>query len=80
MTSINVAVLAAGLALIAYTAEAQQTDFAAVTIKTTDLGHNTYMLQGAGGNITVAVGGDGAIMVDSEFAPLPTRSRLPSRR
>ncbi|MGC1561294.1 MAG: MBL fold metallo-hydrolase, partial [Bradyrhizobium sp.] len=28
------------------------------------------MLQGQGGNITVAVGTDGIIMVDSEFAPL----------
>jgi cyclase len=45
-------------------------DFSKVEIKTTDLGHNTYMLQGQGGNITVAVGGDGVIMVDSEFAPL----------
>lgn len=70
MKSIKVAILAAGLAVFAYATQAQQTDFAAVTIKTTDLGHNTYMLQGLGGNITVAVGGDGAIMVDSEFAPL----------
>lgn len=70
MKSIKVAILAAGLAVFAYAAQAQQTNFAAVTIKTTDLGHNTYMLQGVGGNITVAVGGDGVIMVDSEFAPL----------
>ena len=39
-------------------------------MKTTDLGNKTYMLQGQGGNITVAVGTDGIIMVDSEFAPL----------
>lgn len=45
-------------------------DFATVEIKTTDLGHRTYMLEGAGGNITVAVGDDGVIMVDSEYAPL----------
>ena len=45
-------------------------DFSKVTITTTDLGHATYMLQGQGGNITVAVGGDGVIMVDSQFAPL----------
>jgi cyclase len=41
-----------------------------IEIKTTDLGQNTYMLEGQGGNITVAVGGDGIIMVDSQFAPL----------
>ena len=28
------------------------------------------MLQGEGGNITIAVGGNGVIMVNSEFAPL----------
>jgi cyclase len=28
------------------------------------------MLEGQGGNITVAVGDDGIIIVDSEFAPL----------
>ena len=33
-------------------------------IKTTDLGNNTWMLEGQGGNITVAVGTDGIIMVD----------------
>ena len=38
--------------------------------KTTDLGNNTYMLEGQGGNITVAVGTDGIIMVDGQFAPL----------
>ena len=45
-------------------------DFSKVTVKTTDLGHNTYMLEGAGGNVTVAVGGDGVIMVDGQFAPM----------
>ena len=47
-----------------------QTDFSAVVIKTTDLGNRTYMLEGQGGNITVAVGDDGVIMVDGQFAPL----------
>src|SRR5436305_1984482 len=45
-------------------------DFDKVVIKTTDLGNNTYMLEGEGGNITVAVANDGVIMVDSQFAPL----------
>jgi cyclase len=75
----NRAVLAALAALsIGGAASAQQPvappapaiDFAKVEIKTTDLGHRTYMLEGAGGNITVAVGDDGVILVDSEYAPL----------
>jgi len=62
----------AGLALAQNTPPASPAppDFSKVEIKTTDLGHDTYMLQGQGGNITVAVGTDGVIMVDGEFAPL----------
>jgi len=45
-------------------------DFDKVVIKTTDLGNKTYMLEGEGGNIIVAVANDGVIMVDSQFAPL----------
>ena len=45
-------------------------DFTKVTIKTTDLGHRTWMLEGLGGNITVAAADDGVLMVDSQFAPL----------
>jgi cyclase len=50
-----------------------QRDFSKTVIKTTDLGDNTYMLEGEGGNITVAVGSDGIFMVDSQFAPLHDR-------
>jgi glyoxylase-like metal-dependent hydrolase (beta-lactamase superfamily II) len=61
----------AATTLLAGAAVAQQPpDFSKVQIKTTDLGHNTYMLEGAGGNITVAVGADGIVMVDSQFAPM----------
>jgi len=57
--------------LFAGAANAQQNiDFSKVEIKTTDLGNKTYMLAGQGGDITVAVGTDGIIMVDTEFAPL----------
>src|SRR5215510_161869 len=45
-------------------------DFSKVTIKTTDLGNRTYMLEGFGGNIIVAAGDDAMIMVDSQYAPL----------
>ncbi|WP_293868497.1 MBL fold metallo-hydrolase [uncultured Alsobacter sp.] len=47
-----------------------QTDYSAVVMKTTELGHRTYMIEGMGGNITAAVGDDGVIMVDGQFAPL----------
>lgn len=45
-------------------------DWAAIEIKTIDLGNDTYMLMGQGGNITVAVGRDSVLMVDGQFAPL----------
>ena len=47
-----------------------QVDFSKVEIKTIDLGNKTYRLEGQGGNITVAVGTDGIIIVDTQFAPL----------
>src|ERR1700730_10522582 len=51
-------------------AKAQRPDPSLAQIKTTDLGHKTYMLEGQGGNILVVVGDDGVIMVDAELAPL----------
>jgi glyoxylase-like metal-dependent hydrolase (beta-lactamase superfamily II) len=47
-----------------------QQDFSKVEVKVTDLGNKTYMLEGAGGNVTIAVGTDGIIMVDTQFAPM----------
>jgi cyclase len=45
-------------------------DFSEVNIKTTDLGDGVYMLEGQGGNITVAIAKDGIIMVDGQYAPM----------
>ena len=79
MTRIALALLATSAVLLAGAAEAQQSptppaapfiDWDKIQIKTTDLGNNTHMLEGQGGNITVAVGTVGIIMVDGQFAPL----------
>ena len=71
MRRITIAALTGAAVLFAGTAFAQQNiDFSKVEIKATDLGNKTYMLEGAGGNITVAVGTDGIIMVDAQWAPL----------
>ncbi|MBI5323647.1 MBL fold metallo-hydrolase [Bradyrhizobium sp.] len=64
--------------LLTGTAHAQQQspaaapppDFGKAEIKTVDLGDKVYMLEGEGGNITVAVAKTGIIMVDGQFAPL----------
>ena len=42
-------------------------DWSKIEVKTVDLGNRTYMLQGFGGNTTIAVGEDGVIMVDGQF-------------
>ena len=81
MKRITIAALAGAALLCAGAANAQQgIDFTKVEIKTTDLGNKTYMLEGAGGNITVAVGTDGIIMVDTSGRRCTKRSRPRSRR
>jgi len=70
MKPIKIALLAGAAALVTSAAHAQAPDFSKVEINAIDLGNKTYMLTGQGGNITVAVGTDGIIMVDTQFAPL----------
>ena len=70
MNRVVMAALAVSTIAFGGTASAQGIDFSKVEIKTIDLGRNTYRLEGQGGNITVAVGTDGIIMVDGQFAPL----------
>ena len=50
-------------------ASAQQ-NFDAVEIETLQVRDDVYMLVGAGGNITVQVGDDGVLIVDTQYAPL----------
>jgi cyclase len=64
-----------GLLLLASGQAGAQTDLSKVEMKTTDLGHRTYMIEGMGGNITAAVGDEGVIMVDGQFAPLHDKIR-----
>jgi glyoxylase-like metal-dependent hydrolase (beta-lactamase superfamily II) len=45
-------------------------NFDNVQIHVEPVQHNIYMLVGAGGNVTVQVGSEGVLMVDTEFAPL----------
>ncbi len=62
--------LAAVLALAAAPALAQQQDFSKVEIKAEKVADGVYMLTGAGGNIGLSVGKDGAYVIDDQFAPL----------
>src|SRR5436190_1872508 len=81
MSKIALAALAGATFAFAGAAYAQQQpDWDKIQIKTTDLGNKTYMLEGQGGNITVAVGTDGIIMVDTQFAPLSDKIKAAARR
>src|SRR6266853_933543 len=62
--------LIALLALLAFGAHAQQRNFDAVQIKTTQVAPGIYMLEGEGGNIGVSAGEDGVFLIDDQFAPL----------
>jgi len=62
--------LVAAPALLACSAIAQQQNLGNVEIHVLPVQGNVYMLVGAGGNITVQVGKDGVLLVDTEFAPL----------
>jgi cyclase len=48
----------------------QQQNFDTVEIQALQVRDNVYMLVGSGGNITMQVGDDGILLVDTQFAPL----------
>jgi len=54
---------------VATTALAQR-DFSTVEVKATKVAGSVYMITGAGGNIGISVGEDGAVLIDDQYAPL----------
>lgn len=60
--------LAAATCLIAISVQAQ--DFSAVEIETIPVADDLFMLVGQGGNIGLSVGDDGAMIIDTQYAPL----------
>ncbi len=66
MRRIIVAVLAAAAAPVVWA----QNDFSEVEIQATEVASGIYMLVGAGGNLGLSVGEDGAFLIDDQFAPL----------
>lgn len=69
MNLLTAACAAASTVFIASAASAQR-DFSGVEITTEKVADGVYMLQGAGGNIGLSVGEDGAFVIDDQFAPL----------
>jgi glyoxylase-like metal-dependent hydrolase (beta-lactamase superfamily II) len=62
----------AAAAIAAPLCEAQQ-DFSAVELSVLPVQGGVYMIAGAGGNISVQVGAEGVLLVDTQFAPLAPR-------
>jgi cyclase len=50
-----------------------QQDFAAVELRVLPVQGSVYMIAGAGGNISVQIGAEGVVVVDTQFAPLAPR-------
>ena len=70
-TSLSCVLLALLAGVVAFSAFGQPSrDFSAVEIEVLPVQGSVYMLVGAGGNITVQVGDDGVVVVDSMFAEL----------
>ncbi len=64
-----------GCLLVSLASVSAQQDFSKVTLKTTHVRGNIYMINGTGGNIGVSVGPDGILIVDDKFAPLADKIR-----
>ena len=62
--------VAAAVAAVAPLTVAAQQDFSQVEIRTEMVADGLYVLFGAGGNIGLSVGEDGAFLVDDQYAPL----------
>jgi len=62
--------LAASATLLMALPTLAQGRFDSVEIKTSEVVPGIYMLEGAGGNIGLSTGSDGAFLIDDQFAPL----------
>ena len=65
-----IALLTLSITSVGSVSLAQDQDFSQVEIQTIPVTENIYMLTGEGGNIGVAVGDDGVLLIDDQFAPL----------
>lgn len=69
------------LTLVGTAASAQpKQDFSKVQIKTQKVAEGVFMLEGAGGNLALSVGKDGAVLVDDQFAPLSAKIQAAARK
>ena len=65
----SLAVALAALLTLSGTIQSQQ-NFDTVQVRSQKVAEGVYMLQGAGGNIGLSIGGDAVFVVDDQYAPL----------
>lgn len=70
LQSVLMSVLLVGASTLSEPALPQSRDFNEVNVGTLHVQGNVYILVGAGGNVTVQVGEDGVLLVDTQFAEL----------
>ena len=71
---VNIAYAAVALATLgSLVLFAQQQDFSKVEEHLLKAQGNVYMMVGAGGNITVQIGSEGVLLVDTQYAPLSNK-------
>jgi cyclase len=70
MRTTTLALTAGIAALVGAVPTFAQQDFSAVQIETVPVADGLFMLVGSGGNIALSVGEDGAVIVDTQYAPL----------
>lgn len=61
------------LLLLLATSTSAQEDYSKIEIKTSELAPGIYMLEGAGGNLGLSVGDDGAFLIDDQYAPMSAK-------
>lgn len=74
------AALLLGCALAAFAQQNRQPNFDTVQIRVLPVQEKVYMFAGAGGNMTVQVGKDGVLVVDTQYAQLAPKIMAEIRR
>jgi glyoxylase-like metal-dependent hydrolase (beta-lactamase superfamily II) len=64
---VALSLIALALAAVAGQQAPPQPNFAAISVRSLKVQANVYMLAGAGGNVTVQVGDDGVLVVDTQY-------------
>ena len=71
--------LLAALSLLALAAPGRAQDFETARIETVKVADGLHMLIGVGGNLALASGADGALLVDDQYAPMSDKIRAAVR-